>query len=113
MCKIRRLTEETSLWLGCSYVNRITRDCKVVTAGSTRTVQVYTTKKKKENLDKVPFYCKIHGDLRNRSRKEPKASAKAKPKTKKKTQTKSKLAAIAAKKRMSNLQTSHDREIYI
>ena len=69
--------------------------------------------KKKENLDKVPFYCKIHGDLRNRSRKEPKASAKAKPKTKKKTQTKSKLAAIAAKKRMSNLQTSHDREIYI
>ena len=55
MCKIRRLTEETSLWLGCSYVNRITRDCKVVTAGSTRTVQVYTTKKKKKTWTRFHF----------------------------------------------------------
>lgn len=58
-CKVCGKTDEISYWLGCSKLNKITRqyDCNYWVHQNC----VGLFYKKKTNLEKVPFYCPMHG----------------------------------------------------
>ena len=67
-CRVCLSTDEKSSWLGCSYKNKVTQrtDCNYWIHQNC----IGLFYKRKENLDKVPFYCPPHGEKTKRKRQD-------------------------------------------
>ena len=67
-CRVCLSTDEKSSWLGCSYKNKVTQqtDCNYWIHQNC----IGLFYKRKENLDKVPFYCPPHGKKTKRKRQD-------------------------------------------